>query len=231
MDRGVDGVDLVVEAVRKHIPLPIAMGEEHNYASLPLCVIDAVFSIGVRYSSTRATVLHWCKSQTPPWDVLRSDTSKERSNTEFLAILDGCSAEELAGPSFFNNRQRTSPRGGILKAEAVREFAKVLHDFGIDRLADVPKKIDSAKSKLLQIKGQVSGISLEYFLLLAGSDNDIKADRMVCRFIGNALGLESPASPELARKLLPAAAQVIGVTPRELDHGIWSFQRAVPNLR
>ena len=38
----------------------IELGEEYGYASLPLCVIDAVFSIGVRYTSTENTVARFC---------------------------------------------------------------------------------------------------------------------------------------------------------------------------
>ena len=32
----------------------------YYYDSLPLCVIDAVFSIGVRYTSTQKTVKNYC---------------------------------------------------------------------------------------------------------------------------------------------------------------------------
>jgi len=39
---------------------PVEVSEEHRYASLPLCVIDAVFSIGVGYTSTQATVARFC---------------------------------------------------------------------------------------------------------------------------------------------------------------------------
>lgn len=34
----------------------IQMPDEYGYSSLPLCIIDAVFSVGVTYTSTRNTV-------------------------------------------------------------------------------------------------------------------------------------------------------------------------------
>jgi hypothetical protein len=40
--------------------------EAYYYSSLPLCVIDTVYSIGVNYESTRRTVSTWCDAQTPP---------------------------------------------------------------------------------------------------------------------------------------------------------------------
>src|SRR5205085_11775930 len=38
-----------------------ALDAEYHYQSLPLCVIDAVFSIGVKYSGTRRVVARYCE--------------------------------------------------------------------------------------------------------------------------------------------------------------------------
>ena len=40
--------------------VPAEDTEAYRYASLPLCVIDAVFSIGVKYETTMATVGRVC---------------------------------------------------------------------------------------------------------------------------------------------------------------------------
>ncbi len=39
----------------------IELAQEYGYASLPLCVIDAVYSIGSRYASTENTVARFCR--------------------------------------------------------------------------------------------------------------------------------------------------------------------------
>ena len=39
----------------------LQLDQAYFYQSLPLCVIDAVYSIGVRYSSTEATVQRFCE--------------------------------------------------------------------------------------------------------------------------------------------------------------------------
>jgi hypothetical protein len=57
-----------------------------HYASLPICVIDAVFSIGVRYASTERTVKEWCNRY--GWDWERSSGTKERTISEFLESCD-----------------------------------------------------------------------------------------------------------------------------------------------
>ena len=39
----------------------LTLSESYYYASLPLCVIDAVFSIGVKYTSTQNAVRSYCR--------------------------------------------------------------------------------------------------------------------------------------------------------------------------
>ena len=44
------------------LPLATAsLGKEYYYQSLPLCVIDAVFSIGVKYKSVQNVVARYCE--------------------------------------------------------------------------------------------------------------------------------------------------------------------------
>ena len=50
--------ELVAESARDKLDLAKAkLQREHSYASLPLCVVDAVFSIGVKYSGVTPTVM------------------------------------------------------------------------------------------------------------------------------------------------------------------------------
>lgn len=133
----------------------------------------------------------------------------------------------------FQNRQRTSTRGGILKAEAVRRFAEALRHHGVQHLQDVPAAAENAalERSICTIPGQTSGISLQYFWMLAGSDDFIKPDRMVLRFLQAAIG--SPVGAEQAQRLLREVAtrlqsQYPELNPRVLDHEIWKHQRAQP---
>jgi len=36
------------------------LSDSYYYSSLPLCILDAVYSIGVRYTSTKNAVLRYC---------------------------------------------------------------------------------------------------------------------------------------------------------------------------
>lgn len=54
-------IEMVVKCCKEELNLDnVKLSDEYYYQSLSLCVIDAVFSIGVRYASTRKTVIKYC---------------------------------------------------------------------------------------------------------------------------------------------------------------------------
>lgn len=217
----------------KHLDLENAvLGEEYYYQSLPLCVIDAVYSIGAHYSSTRNVVVRFCKK----FNLQRirdaknelPKTSEQLSTSSFLNIISGYSPVELA-KNVFENNQRTSAQNGILKAEAVVRFAKVLQQFDGEYFQSRSKFVGNKnfKNEIRKIPGQRSGISTRYFYMLAGSDDFIKPDRMISRFIEERTGkrLSLKESQELiieTQKLLSKKYE--NLTPKLLDFLIWNFQ-------
>jgi len=220
--------DYIESSGLKPLPLP----NEFFYASLPICVLDAVFSIGVTYTSTRNTVTRFCKRQ--GWGMsLEPETHRaigEHSITEFLALFDGLKPDQMAD-ELFGNRQRTSVRSGILKAEAVQRFARALNDAQIDDFDNLTAdRIVTAEALVRKIPGQGSGISFDYFQMLAGDDTLIKPDRMVQRYIAGAIGSNpGKVRPDLARDLLQSATTELvsrghDWSPRRLDYAIWQVQ-------
>jgi hypothetical protein len=211
-------------------PKPLA--DEFFYASLPLCAADSVFSIGVRYAATRAAVRRFCARQ--GWqETVAPEAMRQRGEhrvSDYLAICDGMTPEQMAD-DLFGNRQRTSPISGILKAEAVQHFCAALVEAGIEDFCDMDDaKLDAAEALVRRIPGQKSGISFDYFRMLAGDDDLIKPDRMVQRYIAGALGVApQKVSPESARVMVQKAAHSLRAegfdwSPRRLDHTIWAFQ-------
>jgi len=137
--------------------------------------------------------------------------------------------DKFADDVFFN-RQRTSPRSGILKAEAVLRFTETLYDFKVNYFQDVTKIIPDTdfESKIKRIPGQGSGTSLTYFFMLAGSDDLIKPDRMILNFLSSVL--ERKINQYDAQSLLTETSGRLKLkhphmTPRLLDHQIWNYQR------
>lgn len=170
--RAQDLADYIIRTELKPIPLP----QEFFYASLPLCVIDAVFSIGVSYTSTSNTVARFCDRQ--GWVISLSPNIKrqtgEHTISDFLNLPENLSPDRMAD-TLFGNRQRTSTRSGILKADAVRHFATSLQEAKINDFCDLDEgRLVIAEALAREIPGQKSGISFDYFRMLAGDDNLVK---------------------------------------------------------
>ncbi len=233
MDLKSDALAIAAHAERM-LPLATAsLGDEYHYQSLPLCIIDAVFSIGVRYSGTRNVVARYCK-YTHQRRIRASGALPPVSEQEGVGTF--CDRPEQADPALmaeqvYGNKQRTSTTNGILKADAVARFARCLRSYGINFLQDVPRVADSARfeADIRAIPGQGSGISLQYFWMLAGSDQFIKPDRMVLRFLHTALS--RAVTLHEAIQLMRAACQELvtkysSLTPRLLDHEVWKYQRS-----
>jgi hypothetical protein len=207
------------------------LSDEYGYQSLPLCVIDAVFSIGVNYTSTRNTVSRFCKhigiSETSR--VRPPDIADQLSITEFIKLYDQYGVERMA-TIVYQNLQRTSTRNGILKSDAVLRFSRTLLQFEANYFQDVNKVFGNPgfESAITKLPGQRSGLSLRYFYMLAGSDDYIKPDRMITRFIHSAIG-RSPSIEESHRIIIGVceilAQEYPHLTPRALDHLIWNYQR------
>jgi hypothetical protein len=211
---------------------------EYSYASLPICVVDAVFSIGIRYESVRKTVRNFCAAADPAWALQEKDGT-ERSISELLAFL-GSMSPICAACDVFGSRHRTSSQSGILKSDAVVRVAKVLKKHGIERFSDWRAEhtdLDAIKAEVQKIPGQKSGISFDYLAMLAGDEQGVKPDRMIKRFVCRAMGEAPCANPTIdpdfaagairhASGLLRASAP--SMNPRLLDYIIWENERGTP---
>lgn len=218
-----------------HLDLHAAkLGNEYFYASLPHCVIDAVYSIGVRYEGVQNVVRRYCNY----FDVSQVRPSREElpSRPEQQPLSDLVRNMEVLGIErftrhIFQNSQRTSSQSGILKSDAVFRFARVLSSHSIDFFQDISSHIDDTdlERELRNIPGQSSGISIDYFFMLAGDGRLIKPDRHVLGFLRRVLS--RTCGIEEARSLLSNACVTLRprfpqLTPRVLDYVIWSHERS-----
>lgn len=225
-------VDQVVNHIRQTMgPLaPLSEAETSTYSTLALCVLDAVYSMGVHYESTVRTVQDFCRWA--GWEAALDKAPREYRVSEFIALLESYTSEQMA-EQIYNNRQRTSTRNGILKAEAVLRFVRVLRQFGIDTYADLAgnPNDDALEEAVRAIPGQTSGVCYSYFRMLAGNNDGVKEDRMVLRFIGEALGRPIIQTEEAAVLVRAAASRLQNeyrwLTAKVLDYLIWKYQRTI----
>ncbi|WP_052583233.1 hypothetical protein [Mycobacteroides abscessus] len=193
--------------------------------SLALCVVDSVQSTGVTYSSVVKVV-----------DAYRAYRRAQGGDpnadgvSELLATFT-----ELDGPDGWadkiGNRNRTSTRGGVLKSEAIRDAATVLAANGIETTTALRAAAEDAthlarvEAAWCAVKGQRSGITWHYMQMLAGIEG-VKPDRMICRFVADALEQSRRSvTTGFALEILTAAAKEMRMSPTDLDHAVWQWQR------
>lgn len=206
-----------------------------RWTSLTYCVLDAVWSIGARYDSVvvplvrRVAALHGDDQPTSTGLAVGPDAF---ALDEFIAVYP-TEADLLR----VTNAQRTSTRGGITKADAALRYAAVLSNRdlttleGIRGLLSRPDDLEAVERELALIPGD--GVRRRYLWMLAGSDHDVKPDRMILRYLARHGAAVSVAD---ARTMLVEIADKLAkthpdVTPWMVDHAIWLAERPVARRR
>lgn len=105
--------------------------------------------------------------------------------------------------------------------------ARVLADAEVQSTAALlvlsPKALEGLRADFVAVRGQGSGLSFTYLLMLAGRPG-VKSDRMIRRFVARATGAESADAVTVsdALDLVTAAAAALGVDAHRLDSAIWT---------
>lgn len=193
--------------------------------SLALCLVDSVQSTGVTYTSV-GNVLDRYRDYRRTRNG-RPEVDGTKALLETFADFRGSTG--WAGK--IGNDNKTSTKAGApLKAEAIRLAAALLDREGITdtaklRAAADSPKLEKVKSEWLRIPGQSSGITWRYLLMLAGVPG-VKPDRMIIRFVADSLGLSRRrVKTDFAAEAVMAAAKSLAMSPTDLDHAIWDWQR------
>ena len=221
--------EILAKACQNQLPLAqTTLSNSYYYDSLPYCIIDAVFSIGVKYTSTQNVVKSYCTYYgLREYNTEQDPCGDTHTVSQMIEHIESIGIEKSAD-IIFKNHQRTSSRSGILKADAVLRFARILQKYGIETLADITSKgiPIEAEQEILRIPGQQSGLSLRYFCMLSGDDSQAKPDRHVLRFLKEHTG--NDYSIQQARDALEDAVELLkgkypNLTVRLLDYSIWNY--------
>jgi hypothetical protein len=201
---------------RWHIPA--------GYPALALCVLDSIYSTGNRYTA----VVRMLDSYRGLRSAEGADASAD-GPSDLVAV-----GERWGGAEGFAERtgyrwRAWANQSAPLKAAVALEAAALLDAHGLRTVDDVRAALtdpdDQERSEVkrwwLRLPGQRSGITWGYFLMLAGVPG-VKADRMVVRYTGRALG-RTVSSTEAAA-LVGAMADELGVSRTLLDHAIWRLE-------
>lgn len=184
--------------------------------SLALCIIDSIYSTGSHYSSVV--------------NVINRYRAARGHNDGAVALLESISAaggpQAWAGTVANNLKPAHTKVGAPLKAEVIERAAELMVAHGVDTVEDLVAAVrESPRSNPIhdawkKLPSQRSGVTYSYLLLLAGLPS-VKPDRMVLRFLQQALGADAELTTDRAIELVMAAADTLEVSPRTLDHVIW----------
>lgn len=199
-----------------------------GYGHLSLALVDAVYSIRLRYSAVKHVVAAYCEASGIGRQSLaaRSETDFLEHGLDHLLSQAGTNrGEALADRLFGGSRSRTA---GRLKADVCVEAARRLQAASVTSLSNLHEHADNAEVRHAWIGVHGLGwVTWQYFCSLAGIDH-FKPDVMLMRFAAETLGrYVSPAETDalLSRAFGELKPSYPGLAKRALDHTIWLFQR------
>jgi len=182
-----------------------------GYGNSAVCLIDAVFSINLDYVHQVGPMCSRCEAEFGAVGVQDLKTLVEYFDDR------GTSAVVVTPMT----SHRTPGRSSILKAEAVRLEADILLSHGINTCADICASAGDAEVAydFRSVTGQTD-VALWYLFMLAGRTAYAKPDRRLWGYIvGHGI---RPRSNLDALTLIREASGLLGRTPREIDHSLWT---------
>lgn len=186
--------------------------------SLALCIIDSLYSTNSHYNSVVNVINRYRERYVDGGQHGSEDL------LETIAIAGGPRA--WAEDVVENVKPAHTRPGALLKAEIIERAARLMIDLQINSVPDLVAAVEQAPKDndvyrgWLQLPSQSSGTTYNYLLMLAGLPS-VKPDRMVLRFLADALGADVELSPHRAVDLITEAAHRMKVNPRALDHIVW----------
>jgi hypothetical protein len=219
-----------IEAVRQRIVdlLPTTFCSDDRfrsdgYDSLVKCVMDAIGSVGVKYT----TVINCLRKFED--HCQREGIGPVNTPAEFLNVFAPHLSDGAWLATNLWNRQRTSTSSGILKIEAMVRWFVILDRHGIQTPQQLVAQVANPllKQELLAVPGQSEFVSLIYFFMLANYRDGVKDDRMIARWFETTCGLFISTAHKAV--ILMEVAELLHdqypcLTAAELDHLIWLVQ-------
>ncbi|WP_334138927.1 hypothetical protein [Corynebacterium variabile] len=199
-----------------------------RWRSVTYCALDAVWSIGARYDAVVAPLVRRVAASFSDDHPLTTELNDPGRDPVPLAAFQQRFPDCDSLLEVVRNDQRTSPRGGILKADAALRYGEVLLQNGIGDLAAAQSVLNDSEATaritaaLRSVPGR--GVRENYFWMLVGANTLVKPDRQVLKWLAEhglvtSVDGGSAALTDLAEAL--SERRGTPVSPWELDNAIW----------
>ena len=200
--------------------------ESYDYRSLPVCLIDCVYSLRARYETVTIPIVN--RYASAYMDGNKNGT--EDTVSQFLQHV-----QELGGPQAFadkiaKNHQKLGGKASIPKELVCFKLAQYLSYLHIETLEDFQnfQSQELLEIVIRSVKG-LGDAGVNYLFMLAGDANRCKPDVHIHRCVEDACGV--PLSNEDCQRLFTDAVSVLkeqypALTVRRLDGIIWRKYQA-----
>ncbi|NYJ03916.1 hypothetical protein [Petropleomorpha daqingensis] len=183
-----------------------------RWTSLSACLLDALWSVGADHGGVVVPLVR--RVLEPAASAPLTAAARANGDGHPLPRLLSRFPDETALMAAAN-RQRTSTRNGVSKAEAALRYARILVDHGVHelddarRMLDTPELLSPIDRALSRVPGEGQhGIRRGYFWLLCGDEDRVKLSRRLVQWLADR-GAHDPVLPQ------PAVIDV--ATPRLMD--------------
>lgn len=225
--------DLDAHAARLAETCRTLFGEESRWIepddyrnSLALCIIDSIFSTGSHYTSVVNVVSKYCAYRREQGANPYRDGPDELLKT----FLEAGDSREWAKAVVDNFKPAHTKAGAPLKAEVVYQTALALRSMKLMTPQDIKQEhqkdatLAVLKKTWLRLPSQSSGVTFNYFLILAGLQS-VKPDRMVVKFVRENTDIKAgELTPANVTDLIKRVAEKYPTQVRKLDHVIWRYE-------
>jgi hypothetical protein len=185
-------------------------------------LIDAIYSARATYKTQSGRGIYPLVSKWPENHTVDQRNSLTALTHEIATGGPLLWAERFGNSQHSPGRARRRP-DSPWKSSAILEAAQILTAAGVESSVDVdPANSRNLEARLREARG-VGKATTTYFMMLLGIPG-VKADVMIRRYVGRALGATKPTT-EVAVEAVSAAADAMGVDLMDLEHTIWAFER------
>ena len=199
--------------------LSIADERSYCYKSLPICIVDCVYSLRARYNSVTVPIVERYANTFLGGD--KTSTSDADNLTNFIKNLTTPSLESFAD----NIAKNHQILGRVPKEKVCLDIAKKLQNLGIETFGDFqnyPSKEELAET-IISVKG-MGNAGVNYLFMLTGDDNKSKPDVHIHHCITEACGED--VSDKECQEIIKEASHILkqdypDLTVRKLDGVIW----------
>ena len=216
--------DRLIEAIVRAIPLDnLDLPEEFFPAHLPVALIDALDRSRFRPGESPVPISerycrHFGIARIRAYRWSPPPAREQESLSDLIRRYDELGPDAMTSDVF--GIRRRHPGQGSTRAATVLRAATALRSIGIDILQDMSARPADEVHEALESLPGLSRHTARRVLMYAGSDDFVRADVHVRRFVARALDRTS-VSPADAEALVREAAYELVVSPRFLDREIW----------